>query len=111
MSYSAPPKRSKYGNKKVEVDGVKFDSIKEAHRYGQLKMLEMSGWISNLRMQERFPLVVNGVKVGAYVADFVYDQNGKTVVEDVKSPITRKNRAYRLKRKILAALGVEIVEV
>jgi hypothetical protein len=64
--------KSKYRNVKTEVDGIKFDSKKEATRYGQLRLLEKAGLIGNLRLQVQYPLIVHGVKVGSYVADFVY---------------------------------------
>ena len=94
---------------KTELDGILFDSKREAQRYGELKMLERSGIISNLRLQERFALDINGVKICVYVADFTYqDQSGRKVVEDVKG---LKTAAYRLKNKLmLACYGLRILE-
>lgn len=104
-----PPK---YANRKVEVDGIKFDSTKEAARYSQLRLLERAGHISGLEVHPKFPFVVNGHRVGSYSADFRYRQHGEVVVEDVKSPVTRKLPLYRFKIKLLKALhGVEVSEV
>jgi len=91
---------------------VTFDSAKEARRFLALKAEQAAGRISGLRLQVRFPLRVNDVRVCAWVADFVYLRNGVRVVEDVKSEITRRHPVYRLKKKLVAAcLGIEITEV
>lgn len=106
---------SKYGNMKTEVDGIVFDSKAEAKRYALLKMLQRAGQISDLRLQVPFELV-RGVRIGGrsrpaikYIADFVYLQGGKQVVEDVKGMLTP---VYRLKRHLMMAVyGIEIMEV
>ena len=105
--------KSKYGNVKTEVDGFVFASGAEARRYGELKMLEQAGEISELQLQVAYHLDVNGVHVCDYVADFVYqtteDGGRRTVVEDVKG---KKTKEYRLKKKLMEAVhGVTIVEV
>ena len=80
----------KYKNKKVEIDGIKFDSKKEANRYCELKLLERAGKIFDLKLQPRFLLQENfkyknkTYRKIEYVADFEYTENGQTVVEDVK---------------------------
>lgn len=108
---SANPSRRKYRNQPVEQDGIKFDSRKEARRWGELQLLESLGEISDLQRQVRIPIRVNGVAVCRYVADAVYVENGTRVIEDTKSPITRRNPVYRLKRKLLqAAHGITIRE-
>lgn len=108
-----PAKRPKYGNRQVKTPEQTFDSAKEARRYGDLVLMQRAGLIHDLRTQEAFPLVCNGVRVASYVADFVYirTEDGATVVEDVKSEITRKNPVYRLKAKMMAAMGRPITEV
>ena len=93
----------KYRNIKTTVDGITFDSRKEAARYGTLKLLEKAREISELRCQVRYNIELNGVKLFAYVADFVYVFNGITIIEDVKSEITRKNPVYRNKKKAMKA--------
>jgi hypothetical protein len=100
---------SKYGAVKTEIDGLVFASKREARRYSELKLAERSGDISNLELQPKFPLIVNGKKVATYIADFRYTENGNVVVEDVKGVRTA---IYRLKKKMVKALyGIEIVEV
>lgn len=102
-------RRSKYGNKKTVVDGITFDSKREAERYGCLKLMLRSGLISDLRLQVPYQISVNGVKVCKYVADFVYLDGGKEVVEDVKG---MKTSIYNLKKKLMkACFGVSISEV
>lgn len=106
------PRRHKYNAVATEVDGILFPSKAEAARYSQLRLLEQDGQISGLELQPRYPLVVEGVKVGEYRGDFKYrDENGREVVEDVKSNPT-KTAVYRLKKKLVKALhGIEIKEV
>ena len=99
---------SKYKNKKVIVDGIKFDSKKESNRYLELKLLEKQGLIKYITRQTRFELQPSYKKNGKtirpiyYVADFTYIdvKTGKTMIEDVKSEAT-KTQVYKLKKKIL----------
>src|SRR5690348_6849374 len=107
-------KRSKYGNVKTEVDGITFDSAAEARRYGQLRMLEQAGVVANLELQPRFPLIVNGVTIAEYRADFRYrdPETGLVVIEDVKGGNATRTPQYRIKRKLMRALyGVSVVEI
>ena len=112
-------RRSKYGNHKIELDGILFDSKKEARRYAELKLLEKAGEIKDLELQKPFIIQPsffdkNGNRQTAikYIADFVYvDKEGNQIVEDVKSPATRKDRVYRIKKKMMAYNGYEITEV
>jgi hypothetical protein len=108
-----PAKPRKFRNTPTEVDGVRFDSKREAARWGELRLLERAGEISDLKRQQPFPMKVNGQHVCNYLADFVYrDHAGKVVVEDVKSPVTRKDPTYRLKAKLLKAChGLEVREI
>lgn len=93
--------RNKYGNKKVEIDGIKFDSKKEAKRYIELKALEASGEIHYLVLQPKFELIPKqqGERACNYIADFSYSENGNTkvVVEDTKG---MKTPDYIIKRKL-----------
>lgn len=105
---------SKYHAKKTVVDGITFDSRKEADRYLVLKGMEEDGSIEDLRRQVRYELVpafnVDGkhYRPVYYVADFVYVEDGKEVVEDVKGVRTD---VYRLKSKLFARrYGVSIRE-
>lgn len=104
-------KGPKYRNRAVTVDGVRFDSTKEYRRWVELVGMQAAGAISGLRRQVRIPVRINGVVVCRYVADAVYQENGRRVVEDTKSAFTRKLPVYRLKKKLLAALyGIEVRE-
>lgn len=94
----------KYRNQPVEIGGIRFDSKKEARRWQTLAALQSAGAISGLRRQVRIPIILNDMRVCCYIADFVYVQNGRRVVEDVKSKITRRHPVYRLKRKLLQAV-------
>lgn len=107
----------KYGNKKTEVDGITFDSVREARRWQELKLLERAGEIKDLARQVPYVLIPsqkdeNGKTIERevkYIADFVYEENGKTVVEDTKGFRTKD---YILKRKLLLYnYGLRIKEV
>ena len=109
-NYSKP---SKYGNKRTTVDGIKFDSRKEANRDYHLKLLQLAGKISDLELQKKFDIHgPDGEHFMSYVADFVYTENGEEVVEDVKSEATKRNAVYRIKKKAMKIFwGIEIREV
>lgn len=113
LALSQGRQQRKYRNVPTEVDGIHFDSKREAERYGYLRMLEQAGAIHDLFIHEAFPLVVHGQDCGSYISDFTYmTETGERVVEDVKSAATRKLPTYRLKRKMLWALyGLRITEV
>lgn len=96
--------RRKYNNRKVEIDGIKFDSKREARRYQELKLLERNGNISALELQPRFELLSkyrNGagkaIRKMEYVADFKYIQDGQVIIEDTKG---FKTKDYLLKKKL-----------
>lgn len=108
---------SKYGNHKITIDNITFDSTGEGLRYKELKLLAKTGQITDLQLQKKFIIVPEirepdtvgprgGVKKGKliqsaayYVADFVYyDKNGKLVVEDFKG---FKTDLYKLKKKLM----------
>lgn len=107
---------NKYNNQKTVVDGITFDSKREARRYSELLLLEKAGAIQNLQRQVRFELAEavretdtvgrRGGKIKGkqilpgvyYIADFVYMENGQMVVEDVKSEAT-KTAVYEVKKK------------
>lgn len=102
-------KRSKYNAKKTVYDGITFHSAKEARRYAALKLLERARKISDLRRQVRYELIVNGMRVCRYTADFVYREGDAEIVEDAKGYRTPE---YIIKRKLMMAVyGIEISEV
>jgi hypothetical protein len=98
-------KKSKYSNKKVMTDGIKFDSKKEATRFKELKVLEKAGVIKDLELQKKFELQpsfkLNGKTIRAihYIADFYYfdTKENKWIVEDCKG---YRNEVYKLKKKM-----------
>lgn len=124
--------RSKYGSRKQTVSGIIFDSRKEARRFQELRLLELAGEISDLRLQVKYVLIPTqrapsfevykrGPNKGrrkpgevmekecAYIADFVYTKGGETVVEDAKGVRTKE---YIIKRKLmLERYGIRIKEV
>ena len=116
----AEAKQTKYPPVATESHGIKFDSKKEARRYEELILLLRAGEISDLRLQHNITLIegytdADGIRVKpmVYKADFTYfDKSGKWIVEDTKSEITRKNRVYLNKKKLLKdKRGITIVEV
>lgn len=105
-----PKKRPKYGNRKVEIDGMKFDSQHEAYVYfGTLLPSWRCGTYKLLARQVPFDLP-GGIR---YIADFVtVSVDGHVSVIDAKSEATRKNRTYINKKKQMKAIwGLEIMEV
>ena len=119
---------SKYHNKKITIDGITFDSKKEANRWYELCLLERAGRIQHLERQKVFELIptqreilpeldrYGNHKIGRvierpvkYIADFVYYENGKMVVEDVKG---LRTDVYTIKRKLmLQKYGIRIREI
>ena len=121
---------SKYHNRKVVIDGIVFDSRKEANRYRELKLTEKAGEISDLRLQVKYELIPAQYEMGTrirgnhvstvercveravnYYADFVYrdKMTEETVVEDAKGV---KTEAYKIKKKLMLWVhGIKIREV
>lgn len=105
-------KSHKYRAKPTTIDGIRFASKKESERYALLKTWEKDGTIRDLELQPKFPILVNGVKIGRYVADFAYrdGESGAKIVEDVKG---YKTDLYKFKKKLVEAIypHVRIQEV
>ena len=98
---------SKYKNGKTVIDGIKFDSAAEGARYQILKAKEKAGLIKNLELQVNYPLIVNGLKICDYRADFVYELGGKKIVEDVKGQL---HDVFKLKYKLMfACYGITVL--
>lgn len=135
MRYSSR-KSVKYGNRKVVVDGIEFDSQKEANRYCELKLLQRAGQISELELQKEFELIPAQYetferygKTGkrlqdgkrciekscTYKADFAYMKDGQLVVEDTKGyrdPASAGYAKFVIKRKLMLwRYGIRIVEI
>lgn len=128
---------NKYHNKVTRVHGIDFDSAKEAKRYQKLYLMGKCGYISDLQTQVKFELIpaqyeyvetgevyLVGIRKGMpktkkvcvekavnYIADFVYKEKGKMVVEDTKSEATR-TKDYIIKRKLMRYIhGIKIKEI
>ena len=108
--------KTKYHSRKITRDGITFDSVKEYRRWCELSLLERAGAIQDLQRQVKFELIpsqrINGKVVErpcAYVADFVYIENSKKVVEDTKG---FKTTDYIIKRKLMLWVhGIRISEI
>ena len=102
-------KRNMYGSKTVKVDGIVFDSEKEARHYVVLKKKEPDGEIADLELQKTWVLQ-DGFrdKTGrwrrpiTYLSDFSYTdvKTGKKIVEDVKSRATARDDVFAIKKKM-----------
>jgi len=112
---------NKYHARKCTVDGIRFDSTREAKRYQELRLYERAGMIRDLELQPEFPILVvelwrldaRTIRVGRYRADFRYVDatTDDVVVEDAKSDAT-KTTAYRLRKRLVEAIhGITIREV
>ncbi len=107
---------SKYGAKITVVDGIKFHSKREAAVYAELKILEKAGKIADLKRQPKFPFVIDGKEVRyrdtkrklSYVADFLFVENGKTRIIDVKGFDTKDGRVKRTVAEAIYNIEVEI---
>lgn len=97
---------SKYHSRKIEIDGILFDSKKEAEHYKVLCLREKAGEIDQLELQPKFRLLpsqkfehMDNERPLDYIADFQYREirTGRIVVEDVKGMRTKD---YIIKRKL-----------
>ena len=94
---------NKYRNRKIVVDNIRFDSNLEANKYQELKLLQKAKQISNLKLQVPFVLQESFKKNGKtyqairYIADFVYEEKGQTIVEDTKG---MKTETFKIKQKL-----------
>lgn len=114
LRYCCMKKRFQFGRRKwnntiVKTDDGTFHSKKELKRWEVLKLRLAAGEISNLRRQVRFQLKINDFLICSYISDFVYSENGKSIVEDAKGFRTPE---YKLKAKMMKAIhGIDIREV
>ena len=106
---------SKYHSTPTEVNGIRFDSKREANRWGELRILERAGKIQKLKRQVKYLLIPSQYRDGkciereaSYIADFVYIKDGHLVVEDCKGFRTPE---YKIKRKLMLQLyDIRLVE-
>ena len=126
-------RKNKYGNHKVVIAGIEYDSQKEADRYKELQLLEKAGKIENIKRQVPFELIPKQTEIVerysdktgkrlkdkektlehpcSYIADFVYydREAGQWIVEDAKG---YKTPEYKIKRKLMLYVhGIKIREV
>lgn len=108
---------TKYRSRKVTVNGIEFDSHREARRYQELQLLLRAGEISDLRLQKKYTLIPSQKKPSGgteractYTADFIYkDKTGREIVEDSKG---MKTQQYIIRRKLMLYVhGIEVKEV
>lgn len=108
---------TKYHSRKTTLDGMEFDSLREANRYAELKLLQRVGEISDLRTQVKYTLIPAQKKPSGgteractYTADFAYrDKTGREIVEDAKGVRTQQ---YTIRRKLMLWVhGIEVIEV
>ena len=109
---------NKYRNKKVQIDMYVFDSIAESKRYKELVLLQRAGKITELQLQPKFLLQESFRKNGKtyrkieYIADFMYEENNKIIVEDVKG---KETEVFKLKHKLFEkkypALELRIIKM
>jgi len=100
---------NKYGNKKVVVDGIKFDSTKEGNYYSQLVLRKRAGDITDFKMQVPMAIEVNGIHIAKYILDFQVEYpNGDTEYIDIKA-LTKEKKwittdVFKLKKKLVEAI-------
>lgn len=106
---------NKFGAKRITIDGITYDSQKEAYRAQELKLLERAGVISKLERQPTFILLPafrhagKSYRAVQFTPDFIYQENGRTIIEDVKG-ISRGGRkvtatdGYQLRKKLFLRL-------
>lgn len=94
------------------MDFTKIDSVTEANRLGELRLLQNAGIISDLQTQVRFPLLAwrtgQACTVGHYIADFVYTRDGQRIIEDAKGAISPE---AQLKLRWMAGMGMPVTIV
>ena len=108
----APVNRNKYGNIPKEVDGIWFQSTKEAEYYGKLKILQRAGQIDKFKRQVAYKLTVNGVLICKYIADFVvWWPGGKVEVIDVKGEATARLPLFKIKSNLMKACHGIVIKI
>lgn len=99
---------NKYNAKKITIGGIVFDSEKEGKRYGELRMLERGGEISDLKIHPRYSIEINGIYICYVELDFEYYSTrlNTKVYEDSKG---LDNPLSKLKRKLVEArYGIKV---
>lgn len=103
-------KASKFNNTKIEIDGYKFDSIKESEFYGSLKLKKQAGLIKDFKMQVKFDIVVKNKHIANYFLDFLVENNdGSLEYIDIKGKDSKTNKfiktsVFALKKRLVEAI-------
>jgi hypothetical protein len=101
---------NKYRNSKTKIDGINFDSQKEADYYSKLKLLERAKEIVKFERQVKMPIEINGIHIAYYILDFkVYYPNGNIKHIDIKAKDKKTNKwittdVFKLKKKLIEAI-------
>lgn len=108
-------KKSKYNNVKVDIDGHKFDSLKEAEFYGSLKLKKQSKLIKDFKLQVKYDISVNDIHIANYFLDFLVENNdGSFEYIDIKGKNSKTNKfiktsVFALKKRLVEAIyGIKI---
>lgn len=109
-----PIQKNKYNANKPTAYGRTWDSDAELRRYEELLLAEEMGMVGGIEVQPQFHIIVNGVHIYSYKADFRYTNlvDHQVVVEDVKNPVTSRERDFVRTRKLIKALyRIDIVVI
>jgi hypothetical protein len=108
-------KKSKYNNVKVDIDGHKFDSIKEAEYYGSLKLKKQLNLIKDFKLQVKYDISINDIHIANYFLDFLVENNdGSFEYIDIKGKNSKTNKfiktsVFALKKRLIEAIyGIKI---
>lgn len=101
------PGKNKYNAKKIIIDGIVFDSIKEGNRYLDLRLQQHTGFIKNLACHPKY-ILLEGFKHKqgycypiTFKPDFRYEKDNEIWVEDVKGGDSTKTDGYIIRKKLL----------
>jgi len=112
----------RYSNvkKHVHPDGTKLDSGRELKRYCDLLLLQKAGEIRDLQVHPRYPITIAGIEIRycgsnrhlTYVGDFRYydEEKKKWILEDTKMQSSHRTEVYKIKKALVQAMGLEILE-
>jgi hypothetical protein len=111
MANKKQKRPNKFNAEPTVVDGIRFDSKKEAAYYGTLQVRKRCGEITEILIHKKFKLAVNGVHICDYEADFVITlASGKVQVLDVKGAATEGLPIFRMKKALMMAVhGIEVI--
>lgn len=108
---AAKPKKRKYRNEPIVIDGIRFDSKREGAFYAELKLREKAGEVAEVELQKPFVLTIKGVLIGTYRCDFAFFDNARRCyrVVDIKGVVTREFQRTRRLMRALHGIEIEVV--